>query len=523
MGRRYDVIMILLRPLLCMLIIVSGLLPGGIHASAHAELTRAVPAPNSSLTEGPTEIRLTFNERLEKEQFRIRLFDHQGKPIPESETEMSADQRELILKLPAGLEHGSYTVTYHVISSDGHPISDSYVWGLGLANGEQPSAGPAISQQEEGTNYIYLLFRILYYSFFLVLTGWVFWGWVLPLKTGSAATIYRSRLSLLLAFNLLFTTIFLLSQLLIVMEDLSLASMAGVLTGTVAGRSWACSWLLSILGYVLLRGPGPVQAVWVLLVLGVKAFSGHAYALSTYPVLALPLDVLHLAGAAVWAAGVLLISALWGEHRQEILSYLPKISRYALISLVLVAGTGLLLSGQLLQKLEHVPYTAWGRMLLLKVGMTLGVVGVAAWLRKHLRDQAYVKFRSKLRWDISLMLGIVAVAAVFTFYSPVPRNKPLEWSFPMGKLQITPNAPGSNEFTVLLPEELADVRKIGLVLKPEAPSDIAPMEVPLERIDTTHWKASGLYLSLPGAWKIQVRLTDRQADEHVYQRKMRIF
>ena len=96
-------------------------------AFAHAIIEKAIPAPNSQVKEPPKEIVLTFNERMEEELYSIKVFNADGDIVTESETQLSIDQKQLTQVLPT-LSDGTYTVSYRVLSADGHPIEGSYVY-----------------------------------------------------------------------------------------------------------------------------------------------------------------------------------------------------------------------------------------------------------------------------------------------------------------------------------------------------------------------------------------------------------
>lgn len=497
------------------------------RAEAHASLTKASPAPNASLAESPPEIRLTFDERLEREQFRIRIFDDEGKPLTGAQTEMSLDQREISLSLPAGLREGVYTVSYHIISEDGHPVRDTYVWSIGQPvrqDGDHPEGEG--KRQEQTTHPVYLLFRVWFDLFFLLTVGGMLWGLLLPVAKGGSALFYRKWFLAAAALNVFFYCAYVISGLLLLLEEVSLSSISGVLTGTVAGRAWCAGLLLSVLGFAVVRsGSATVRALWILLMLAAKAFSGHAYAGTPVPWLAVPLDMLHVASSALWASGIVMIAVFWRRRREEMIPHLRLISRWALISIVLLAATGLIMTDMLLERLGEVLHTVWGTLLMTKTGLTAGVVLVAAFLRRHLKRQAYPSFRSLLNLDLSLMLAIVAVAGVFSFYTPRPQASPLQWSVPSGSVQISPNSPGTNEFVFSKSGEASEpeIKEVRMVLVPKNHDEIAPIEVKLEPVSGSEWKAAGAYLAFPGRWTVQLRITDRQENEQVYRHDWTVY
>lgn len=94
--------------------------------SAHAFLTKSVPAQRAVLFRSPVKIQLWFNERLEPRYSSLTLTTADGKPVEIDKAEVSAeDPKQLavsIKPLPAGL----YVVKYRVLSVDGHVVQDQF-------------------------------------------------------------------------------------------------------------------------------------------------------------------------------------------------------------------------------------------------------------------------------------------------------------------------------------------------------------------------------------------------------------
>src|SRR5665647_3944960 len=78
------------------------------QASAHALLKKAEPSPSAHLDSSPPRICLTFNERMEKGLYNVKVLGQNGKSVTNQQAKMSEDQRQLTLNLPA-LADGIYT------------------------------------------------------------------------------------------------------------------------------------------------------------------------------------------------------------------------------------------------------------------------------------------------------------------------------------------------------------------------------------------------------------------------------
>ena len=93
---------------------------------AHAMLVKAEPARRVGLAKAPTQVRLWFNEEVEKDYAALTVLDGDKRPMTEVIPQISADDpKSIILPLPE-LPPGKYTVKFRVLSVDGHVVDSSY-------------------------------------------------------------------------------------------------------------------------------------------------------------------------------------------------------------------------------------------------------------------------------------------------------------------------------------------------------------------------------------------------------------
>lgn len=85
----------------------------------HARLDAVVPKDGSSV-DSPTEVRLTFNERVNADFVMVTVVGPRGS-IVGGDPEVQG--RVVRQPLTEDQAPGRYTVTYRVVSTDGHPIS----------------------------------------------------------------------------------------------------------------------------------------------------------------------------------------------------------------------------------------------------------------------------------------------------------------------------------------------------------------------------------------------------------------
>ncbi len=111
---------------------IALLLGSAAGASAHAELLRADPPPGSAAPAGTSTLTLTFEAFLPDLPYRATVTDSAG---TDKATNVTARGHTTMVISTDPLSAGSYTVTYRVVSTDGHPTDGSYTFTV--------AAGPA--------------------------------------------------------------------------------------------------------------------------------------------------------------------------------------------------------------------------------------------------------------------------------------------------------------------------------------------------------------------------------------------
>ena len=138
-----------------LVILFALFLPGlawPMTASAHTSLITQQPVGNSVIQELPPEISLTFDESLIVigNANRITVLDPNGKEISTGETKVL--NNVVSRAINASVVAGKYSVTYRVVSEDGHVVSATYQFTL-QSNSKSPVApaepAPTTSSLEE--------------------------------------------------------------------------------------------------------------------------------------------------------------------------------------------------------------------------------------------------------------------------------------------------------------------------------------------------------------------------------------
>jgi len=115
---------------LCRILATSAVLALGLmsqQALAHAHLKTETPAADTTLKSAPTELTLGFSEGIEPNFSKVALSGPDNKAIETGKLALAAnDKTQAIVPLNAPLKAGKYTVSWHVVSVDGHKTEGQY-------------------------------------------------------------------------------------------------------------------------------------------------------------------------------------------------------------------------------------------------------------------------------------------------------------------------------------------------------------------------------------------------------------
>ena len=97
-----------------------------VPAFAHGKLAASQPAAGAVLAKSPTELRLSFNEKLEAPFSKVVLTDAAMAAIalPKASVD-KADPKTMTVALPP-LKSGRYHVQWSAVTSDGHKTKGGY-------------------------------------------------------------------------------------------------------------------------------------------------------------------------------------------------------------------------------------------------------------------------------------------------------------------------------------------------------------------------------------------------------------
>ncbi|MEU7644222.1 copper resistance CopC/CopD family protein [Streptomyces huasconensis] len=393
------------RLLLVLVAATGAFLAGAAPASAHAALTGSDPKQGAVVKKAPAQVKLTFSEKVAMADGSVRVLDPAGKRADAGKTaDLGANTYGV--KLRKGLPDGTYTVAYQVVSADSHPVAGAFTFSIGA-----PSATKAtLPDQQAGGGLVGVLYdiaRYLSYAGFILVVGgaafvlgcWPRGAGVRPVQrlvTYGWVTLTGATLALLLlrapytgsgkladAFDMgalgdvlnTKTGAALVSRLLLLAAAaLFIAVLFGAYVKRDAPEEAAAkkdlTFGLAIGGTVVAIG---IAATW--------AMAEHA-STGIQAGIAMPVDVLHLLAVAAWLGGLAaLVVALFRTTSVEAAA-VRRFSRVAFTSVVVLAATGLYQSWRQVGSWSALTGTSYGQLLLVKIGLVVVLVGVAAVSRR---------------------------------------------------------------------------------------------------------------------------------------------
>ncbi|MGW2518735.1 copper resistance CopC/CopD family protein [Streptomyces sp. NPDC001617] len=401
---------------LLFLAVIGALLAGAGPASAHAALTGSDPAQGVVVDKAPSQVTLTFSEKVATNSDSLRVLDPKGKRV---DTGKPSDISGTTYAVPlhSGLPDGTYTVAWQVVSADSHPVAGAFTFSVGAPS----QTSVSVSGDTAGggiVGWLYGFGRYMSYAGFIVMVGggafvlacWqrgsgvravqrlVVSGWLALTSATLLLLLLRGSYTSSGKFGEVFD-LSLLGQVLqtktgaaLVSRLLLLAAAAlfiAVLFGAYDKREddekRDLTFGLAIGGVVVSAG---LAASW--------AMAEHA-STGLQPGIAMPVDVVHLLAVAAWLGGLCaLLVSLYRSDTPIEAAAVRRFSRLAFGSVLALVATGIYQSWRQLGSWSAFTDTAYGQLLLVKIGLVALMVGIASISRRwtaRLADTAVVEPR----------------------------------------------------------------------------------------------------------------------------------
>ncbi|PUA82758.1 CopD family protein [Nocardioides currus] len=532
-------------PLLLAVLAAAWVLALAAPASAHATLISTDPAQGAVLESAPERLLFTFDEGVRGVPDGVQVFDSQGGPV---DVAASVSGAELRVELDEPLGEGTTVVVWRVVSEDGHPISGSLTFSVGAPTTDF-TPPPAEETDTPDVPWSLTLARWVGYVGLLLAGGLVAFL-MLFLPAGRDADVRRRPLRVVRVAAVAAAVAWLVALPLSAMYllDAGAGSLArgstwgslptseyAVPVAVVAGLTLA----LTLLGRgETVGGRRSVALLAAAVAVAAPALTGHTRAASP-ELLVVATDVLHLVAGAVWLGGLVGLALVlpglssMGGRGASAAEVLARFSTAAAGVLAALVAAGSVLAWRILGSWSGLVDTTYGRLLLVKIGIVLVAVAIAAWNRWSLlprlqraggRDEAAAVTRPVARAtavEAVVLVAVLAVTGVLVDRSPEGEPKPASAaatadsdpgtrSTTLGEIEVeaslTPLTRGPTTLTLRLRDAAgAPTEGVAPPVVRLASDRVVLGNVPLQPVSAGLYTAE-VVLPSAGTWRMQVSL-----------------
>lgn len=473
-------------------------------ARAHAIVSETQPAADATVADAPTAVTMRFNEPVELSFGAIRVYDSDGRRVDRGAPRHLGGRQGVQVALDDDLPHGTYTVSWRVVSADGHPIEEAFVFHVGAPGprpqgiadtlGEVPNRGP-IGVAAGAV-------RWLTFAALLALGGIVAFDIaVRPTAGGRPAAV--AWVTAVVATAASFVLHGAVAGELSVTDAVSaqvLRDVAGTRFGRVALVRLA---LLAALALAARLRLGRVAvAACVVAVLATPGVASHAG--TTSPVLAnVVADTLHMVAAAAWLGGLVVLVRARPLDDDTV----GRFSRMATVSVAVLVATGLFRSVVEVGGPSNLdePY---GTLLLAKVAAFVPMLVLGFLNRGRLRARLGSLRRAAMA-EVALGAVVLALTAALVNTAPArvaaAEGGRFEAHLAIGAdtvhVVVEPGRVGDNavELTFGSPA----VEEVRLLFR-MAERSIGPLVAEAHRSAPGHFAVHGRHLSVAGRWDVEI-------------------
>jgi copper transport protein len=426
-------------------------------ASAHAYLTKTVPAASVVLRAPPTSVQLTFDEAVEPRFAIISVTDVNAHSVTTGPVTRSPSNPDTLVVPLKRVPEGWYLVYWRAISIDGHPVQSAFTFAVG------PNAGPTPQ------------FTIPHIAGTATSTRLVIAKWLAFLSMMAAIGLFVFRMLIarplirrvegtnLRALSIAFGVAAVLGLIAIpayleeatAIDSLrSFFDLGGVLPlwrATAFGRGWLdvelCFALFCIAAAVAIwvdrpeRQHRPVASLLALsgaltaaaATLALPGAVGHAGQTSPRG-LAVAFDWLHLISGSIWVGGLMGLLVIWrslpsAKRVAGLLVCVPRFSDTAFCSVMVLLGTGIGATVLHMPVLSALWQTSYGQAILIKAGILLAAMLLASvnllrtkpgLSRAEASEASARLLRRLVGGETVLVAAAILVAAVLSSLAPPP-------------------------------------------------------------------------------------------------------
>lgn len=402
--------------------------------SAHAELVKTTPANGQRLDTAPSEVTMAFSESVNLLSDGISLLNKSGATV--STPDPSVDGHTVTWPMPAHLAHGSYVVTWRVVSADGHPIDGAFSFGIGAAAADIPDAISTTENAAQTAPWQVVATRLAGYLAFAVVAGVVaFLVWCDP---GRATDPRLQRLTRwALCVGLVGTLVGVLLQGPYTAGVSTSRILDPDLLGATIRTPWgvAMAWrfaMLLTLAALIWRLHALTERVirWLaafLVVVAAAAIAAAGHGGTSGRPLDSAVVTLHVLAAGIWVGGLAVLVVLGRSVDRHTVH---RFATLALTSVVVLVATGVLNSLREVHSLDQLLLTRYGVLLLVKLTLIAATLAAAAVSRARVRRDRVP--HGSVRVEAALTAAVLTVTALLSMTSPPPQVAAAEASATAG-------------------------------------------------------------------------------------------
>lgn len=503
--------------------------------SAHALAQSSDPAEGATLDQAPSAVTVTFGEPPDPKLSTIRVLDTSGQSFDAGPTQAVSGNPDALRVAVKPLPRGVYTVTWRTVSTvDGHFASGAFAFGVGVAPQGAAASGSATSAGAPPPSALAVAGRWMLFAGLVLLIGATFTalvvfrapppstlpllivGWLLA-AAGTWGVAEAQRAAADASWSDVFSTS--LGHTLVTRIIPTAIAGVGVLgTWLVRGRLRATA--------IAVTGLAAAGAMWA------DAAASHAGGQSP-AAFNLLMQWLHVVAVGLWIGGLAaVLLAVRGLPTAGKAAAARRLSTTALITLLVVAATGIARSVVEVQSWGNLTGTAFGKLVILKLALIalLAVLGAVNRLRsvpaagRALRGLRVVGSTEVVVGATALLVAaaLVNVAPpVSSAQASTAGTQPLvvtgsdDATTVRVRLEVSPGTPGFNHFTAHVTDydtgATVPAQSVQLGFRMPARPDVGSSTLTLSGGSQGPWTGSGANLSIDGTWGVTV-LVERGAE-----------
>jgi len=513
-------------------------------ASAHATLQDTSPRNGERLDAAPKEVSLHFTESVEVSLGAVRVYDASGKRLEQGAiVHPNGDASSVVVGLPT-LRDGAYVVTWRVISADSHPVQGAFTFLVGNAQAASDTDVADLLAERDSSRAVGIAYgvgrSVAFAAMLLLLGGAAF----VLLCWPDGATARGVQRTLIGALVVLFVVTAVNLGLQgaygggLALGDAFTWSVVRNVLDTRLGQVYLARLVLLVVALpVLLSMRNPVLPPmfrWVAFAVGgaiaaTPGLAGHA-AKGTHEPYALWADVAHVSAAAVWIGGIVfLVAFVLPQGSSEVVkTVVRRYSQVAFAAVAVLVATGVFQGYRQVGTIDALRTTTYGRLLTVKSGLVLAMLGLAWLSRRATRAKWLADTTARIRRTVALeMLFAVAVVSVTGLLVNAVPAKVLAAAPQSGELTsatllvdytVSPGRAGVNAIHLYTLTKAGQPQPVvEMTLKFSLPDKgIAAIPVDLELAGPGHYQALRLQLPVKGRWRMDVTARTSEIDREVF-------